>query len=279
MRNPKLDEIINAKPFDLREHTKTTQTYLLLRKKILKGEYQANQLITPKEIDIDYKVTGPTAQMILLRLASEGLIKIQPIKERIGANNASINEYRVADFTQRHRIFSTRHGGFVSDIKPQNSGAYMETKILKVQYADAEIAALLHIPEGENVVFHRTHQYQDPDTLVAIADTYLPFWFVTVLPELEKPNTDIYQLMFELGKHPSWCTETVDVIQSTLLEREIFGLSSDDFSSLLKILRCTFDDEGTPMSVDFLTDRGDTYRLHYSFPLFVDGIPEAVRSR
>jgi len=84
--------------------------------------------------------------------------------------------------------------------------------------------------------FYRTYQYRDPETLVAISDTYLPFWFAQVLPELEKPDCDIYQLMFPLGKEPFWCTETVDVVQSTNYERKIFGLSSDDPCALLKIL-------------------------------------------
>jgi hypothetical protein len=85
--------------------------------------------------------------------------------------------------------------------------------------------------------------------------------------------------MFQLGKQPSWCTETVDVTQPTSVEREIFGLSIDDPSALLKIVRKVFDEQGNPLSVDFLTDRGDTYRLHYSFPLFAQDIPEAVRDK
>ena len=279
MRGPTPEEILNAQPHDLRTTTKTAQAYLDLRRKILTGEYKAHQLITPKAIDQEYKTSNTSSQIVLLRLAGEGLIKIQPIKERTGPNNAAINEYRVADLNIRHRMFSTRQSGFLPDISQQDSNAHMETKILKIQYADAEIASLLNISEGDNIVFYRTYQYRDSDTLVAISDTYLPFWFAQVLPELEKPNCDIYQLMFQLGKEPFWCTETVDVVQSTSYEREIFGLSSDDPSALLKILRRVFDKEGNPLAVDFLTDRGDTYRLHYSFPLFRDGIPQDLREK
>jgi hypothetical protein len=48
---------------------------------------------------------------------------------------------------------------------------------------------------------------------------------------------------------------------------------------MFKILRRAFDQEGNPLDVQFLTDRGDTYRLHYSFPLFADGIPEKLRDK
>jgi DNA-binding GntR family transcriptional regulator len=277
MRGPTPEEILSALPSDLRAKTKTTQVYLNIRKKILAGEYKVNQILTPKDIDGEYQISNASTQIILLRLAGEGLIKIQPIKERVGSNNAAINEYRVADFNVRHRMFSTRHAGFITDISAQSSAAHSEVKTLKIQYADAEIASLLNIAEGDNVIFLQTYQYRDANTLVAISDTYLPFWFAKIMPELDKPDTDLYELMFKLGKTPFWCTETVDIVQSTILEREMFGMSTDDPAALLKILRCVFDEDGTPLSVDFLTDRGDIYRLHYSFPLFASGIPEKLR--
>ena len=36
---------------------------------------------------------------------------------------------------------------------------------------------------------HRNLQRRDPETIVAISDTYLPFWFAEMLPELEKPES------------------------------------------------------------------------------------------
>ncbi len=279
MRGPTPKEVLNAQPSDLRANTKTTQAYLDIRRKILTGEYQVNSTLTPKAIDEKYQISNTSTQIILLRLASEGLIKIQPITERTGSNNAAINEYKVADFNIRHRMFSSRHAGFITDVSEQNRSAHVEVKDLKIQYADAEIASLLDIAEGDNIIFLRSYQYRDPNTLVAISDTYLPFWFAQIMPELDKPDTDLYEVMFKLGKKPFWCTERVDIVQSTILEREIFGMSTDDPAPMLKILRCAFDEDGTPLSVDFLTDRGDTYRLHYSFPLFARDIPEKFRGK
>jgi hypothetical protein len=250
-----------------------------LRNKILSGDIPIGQVLTPREIDETYKTSNTSTQIVLLRLAGEGLIKVRPLKEHRGANNAAINEYVVADFNVRHRMLSTRHGDFVYDLSPREGQASIETKILKIQYADQEVASLLNMQEGEKLIFRRTYQYQDDETLVAVSDAYLPFWLVHVLPELEKRDADVHALMRQLGKTPFWCTETVDVVQSTPFERQIFGLSSDDPSPLLKIQRRVFDQEGHPLLLDFLTDRGDVYRLHYSFPLFSSDVPENVRDQ
>ncbi len=279
MRGPTREEMLNTPPPELRMSSKTTQAYLDMRRKIISGEYQPDQVIVPKDIENAYQINNTGTQILLLRLAIEGLVKVLPIKERTWPHNAALNEYRVADLNNRRRMLSTRHGDFVSDISKGGHPAYKETLILKVQYADAEVAQLLNIAEGDKVVFHRNLQRRDPETIVAISDTYLPFWFAEMLPELEKPESDIYQLMRQLGKKPIWCTETIDVVQASSIERVMFGLSPDDPSALLKILRRSFDEDSTPLDVQFLTDRGDMYRFHYSFPLFPEDIPAGIREK
>lgn len=279
MRGPTPEEIMSTPPPEIRMTSKATQAYLDIRRKILSSEYQPDQTIIPKNIEEEYSINNSSTQTLILRLAIEGLIKVLPVKEKVWPNNATINEYHVTNLNVRHRIFSTRHGGFVSDISKKGSPAFLEVLAVKVQYADKELAELLNIKQGEKVIFQRTLQRSDKDTVIAISDTYLPFWFVEMLPELEKPESDIYQLMSQLGKNPVWCTETVDIVQASSLERVMFGLSPDDPSALLKIIRRVFDKDGHPLNVDYLTDRGDMYRLHYSFPLFSDGIPEPVRDK
>ena len=87
-------------------------------------------------------------------------------------------------------------------------------------------------------------QRRNSQTIIAIADTYLPFWFAEVLPELEKPDFDIYQLIRQLGKKPYWCTETVDVVKATSADCVLFELSPDEPADLFKILRKAFDHKG-----------------------------------
>ena len=179
----------------------------------------------------------------------------------------------------RDRMLTTRHGDFVSDVGKGGHSAYKETLILKIDYADLEVARLLNIAEGEKVIFHRNLQRRDKETIVCINDQYLPFWFVEMMPELEKPDSDVYELLRKLGKKPYWCTETVDSVPANTVERAKFGLSLDDPTFMFKILRRSFDCEGQPLEVQFLTDRGDIYRLHYSFHLYASDLPEALRDK
>jgi len=279
MRIVSQEELLQTLPVELREKSKTGQAYIELRRKILLGEYQPDQLLVPKEIQQAYHLSNTGAQNALSRLAIEGLVKVLPIKKKTRATSAALGEYRVADLNVRHRMLTTRHGDFVSDVAKGGYPASKETLLLKIEYADAEVAHLLNIAAGEKVIFHRNLQRRDKETIVCINDQYLPFWFVEMMPELEKPESDVYELLRQLGKNPSWCTETVDVVQANTVERMMFGLSFDDPTPVFKIVRRSFDPEGHPLEVQFLTDRGDIYRLHYSFPLYASGVPEVLREK
>lgn len=272
-------ELLETLPVELREKSKAGQAYIEVRRKILLGEYQPDQAILPREFEQTYHISNTGAQNVLSRLAIEGLVKVLPIKKKTRATSAALGEYRVADLNVRHRMLTTRHGDFVSDIGKGGYPAYKETLVLKIEYADPEVAQLLDIAVGEKVIFHRNLQRRDKETIVCINDQYLPFWFVEMMPELEKPNSDVYELIHKLGKKPFWCTETVDVVQANTIERALFGLSFDDPAPMFKILRRSFDDEGHPLDVQFLTDRGDIYRLHYSFPLYASNVPEVLRKK
>lgn len=273
------DNLLETLPVELREKSKTGQAYIEVRRKILLGEYQPDQIILPREVEQTYHVSSTGAQNVLSRLAIEGLVKVLPIKKKTRATSAALGEYRVADLKMRDRMLTTRHGDFVSDVGKGGYRAYKETLLLKIDYADSEVARLLDIAEGEKVIFHRNLQRRDKETVVCINDQYLPFWFVEMMPELEKPDSDVYELLRKLGKKPYWCTETVDSVPANTVERAMFGLSFDNPIFMFKIVRRSFDCEGHPLEVQFLTDRGDVYRLHYSFHLYASDIPETLRDK
>jgi DNA-binding GntR family transcriptional regulator len=279
MRGPTPREMLETQPPELRSGSRVNQALLDLREKILDGKYQVNQELTTKNLKDTYGLNTIESQVALLRLAIEGLVSIQSIQEKKWPHNAAYNEYRVADLNIRHRMLSTRQGDFVSDISQSGYAAFKETLQLEIQYADAEIASLLEITPGDPVVFHRNLQRRDRDSIVAICDSFIPFWFAEQMPKMRQPDYDIYQLMRQLGKDPYWCEETVDMTQASSVERVLFGLSPDDPVGLFKILRRSFDREGHPLELQFLSDLGKTYRLYYSFPLFADEIPEAIRQK
>jgi DNA-binding GntR family transcriptional regulator len=267
MRGPTGDEILKTPPPELRVSSKTAQAYLNVRRKILTGEYSANQVLIPKTIEEEHHINNTTTQMLLMRLANEGLVKVNPIKERTWPNNASLNEYRVADLTHDYKMLVLRQQTELPDVTLKSHAPEKETLLLKIQYADAEIAQLLALAEGEKVVVYRKRERRADKTVVAISDLYAPFWFADVFPELEQTGSDAYQLMQRIGKKPTICTETVEVIQARSVERILFELSLDDPAPLFKIQRHTIDGDNHPLAVEFLTIRSDCYRLQYSFSL------------
>jgi hypothetical protein len=256
--------MLKTPPPELRVSSKTAQAYLDVRRKILTGEYSAHQVLVPKQIEEAYHINNTTTQMLLVHLANEGLVKVLPIKERTWPNNASFNEYRVADLTDVHKTLLQRQ---LAGLPEKNSEAHIsesETLLLKIQYADAEIAPLLALAEGEKIVIYRERERRADKTVTAISDLYAPFWFAEVMPEMERAGSDAYQLMRRIGKQPVKWTEIVEVVQARSVERMLFELSLDDPAPLFKLQRRAFDADDHPLAVQFLTIRGDSYRLRYS---------------
>ncbi len=265
MRGPTRDELLKILPPELRMGSKTTQAYLDIRNKILTGAYTAGQVLVPKHIEEEYHVNNTTTQVLLMRLANEGLVNVFPVKERSWPNNASLNEYRVTDLTTPRRELSMQQYPMLPDLARDEQTITKEILLLKIQYTDAEIAPLLAMAQEEGVVVYRERLRQADKAVVAISDSYIPLWFTEMLPKLEGGD-DIYQLMRNVGKIPARCVETVEVVQARSAERVLFELSPDDPAPLLKVQRQTLDQDGVPLAVQFFTVKGDRYRLAYSFP-------------
>ncbi len=265
MRGPSREDLQNTPPPILRTSSKTTQAYLEMRRKILTEEYATGQVLIPRHIEEEYQVNNTTTQVLLARLANEGLVRVFPIKERTWPSNASLNEYRVADLTDAHKTLLIRQGTAHLEHEEGTPVTEREILLLKIQYADAEIAQFLALETDKKVVAYRERQRQADHTIVAISDWYFPFWFAEVLPELEHQERDIFSLLQQMGKYPATCSETLEVVQARSLERVLFELSPDDPAPLFKLRQHLFDPEGQPLAVQFLTAKGDHYRFQYAF--------------
>lgn len=263
MRGPTRDEQLKTPPPELRMSSKTAQAYLDVRQKILSGVYPAGEIVVPKQIEADYLINNTSTQVLLMRLANEGLVQVLPIKARTWPNNASLNTYRVADLSQAHIQVARRNTPLLPSSREGSEATETETLLLKIQYADEEIAALLGLKTGERVVFFRERQRDTQQVVFAMSDSYLPFWFAEMLPELEQRQHDLFALLRQQGRHPATYTETVEVMQARSVERVLFELSPDDPAPLLKLQRQTCDKDQTPLVVQFLTIKPEYYRLAY----------------
>jgi DNA-binding GntR family transcriptional regulator len=256
MRGPSREELLQTPPPGLRLGSKTVQAYLEMRGKILQGDYVPGEMLVPRQIEESYHINNTTTQMLLVRLANEGLVEVLPVREHAWPNNASLNLYRVADLEAQQK----------KPVLGKESGE-QEILLVKIQYADQEIAALLALAEGDKVVWYRQRERRADGTVLAVTDTYAPFWLAEALPELERGERDLLRLMQQVGRQPAQCVETVEVVQARSVERVLFDLSPDDPASTLKVQREISDEAGHPLAVQFVTLRADRYCLRYTFSL------------
>lgn len=261
MRGPTREEQLKATPPELRMSSKTTQAYLNMREKILQGVYPAGQVLVPKQVEEDYHINNTTTQILLMRLANEGLVQVLPVKARSWPNNAAFNEYRVADLDLSHKQVADREQAMLPG--GTDKDAAQETLLLKIQYADTQIASLLAMAPGDRVIVFRERLRAAEGTVLAITESYVPFWFAEMLPELELGQRDLFALMRLQGKNPMSWTETVDVALASSVERVLFELSPDDPAPFLKLQRQTLDQENHPLAVQFFTLKPEYYRLQY----------------
>ncbi|WP_376794321.1 GntR family transcriptional regulator [Thermogemmatispora sp.] len=87
-----------------------------LRRRILSGEWQPGQSLSTKMITDQYGLDNASVQFILLRLATEGLISISPVKRHRWPYNAATDACHVAD-CEGNRLLSPSQGGFIEGIR------------------------------------------------------------------------------------------------------------------------------------------------------------------
>jgi len=142
MRISSQEELLETLPVELREKSKTGQAYIEVRRKILVGEYQPDQIILPRELEQTYYVSNTGAQNVLSRLAIEGLVKVLPIKKKTRATSAALGEYRVADIKMRNRMLTTRQGVNSSEKIPSIVEG-INRAVLTFTFAEKFLGALL----------------------------------------------------------------------------------------------------------------------------------------
>lgn len=114
--------------------------------------------------------------------------------------------------------------------------------------APDEVATLLRIPAGSNVVVRRRTVLLD-DQPVELADSYYPSEIArgTRLEEHRKIRGGAVTLLTELGYEPRHAQEDVSARPATSDERQILELREDGW--VLVLVRTLQADDGTPVEV------------------------------
>ncbi|MEU4969922.1 GntR family transcriptional regulator [Streptomyces smyrnaeus] len=128
--------------------------------------------------------------------------------------------------------------------------------------APADVAELLEVPEGGEVVVRRRIMYLD-DQPCELTDTYYPVKIArgTRLAETAKIPGGAVTLLAELGHQGVRASE--DVIARMPSEEEREALQIEVGEPILQLTRLTLDHEDRPIQADVMAMPSRRQRLHY----------------
>lgn len=240
-----------------------------LRAAILRGEISAGTTI-PKltELAARYGITVLTARRAVAVLESEGLV------EAVRRRGTVVRAQPARRPIRRDRTVYRDERGYYFDAAAQPWVA-VRTPTVSWGPAPADIAVLLGVPAGGEVLIRDRTMGQPGGPALQLATSYLPGEIArgTVLAE---PNTGpggIYDRLEEMGHAPLRWSESLGARMP--LHREAATLRLAPGIPLLRLLRTTTDPAGTPLEVN--DTRMSAAQFEISYPL--KRHPDARRPR
>lgn len=256
----------------VRTTSKRGDMYVELREQIILGQIKPGTELVPSAIAKEFNTNNQAAQLNLYRLACEGLVEIRPRHATQWPFNNVLNEYIVRGVVRKPLFLSSRQGGFIDEAQALGFAPEEIPVEVTMVRADEELANLLECPANDAVVFRRTIQRLNNvpnlgSLVVAISDSYLPSRFFRIMPDLHQPNVNLYGMIeSEFGEAATTLEETIYADFADAEARQIFGLSVDSPTPLLRVYRRILNAEGRPIESCWISDRGDIYGLSYRQP-------------
>jgi len=166
-------------------------------------------------------------------------------------------------FARRHR----EAGKAAYLIELEEEGRRPEVEVLEITPAPApaEIARLLQVPEGSQVLVRRRRYLADGQPM-ELATSYLP-WELVQGTKITEPNTGpggIYARLEEMGHQLKRFTE--DVRARMPLPEEARALQLPPGVPVFLLVRVAYDLEDTPVEVCDTVMAADRYVLSYELP-------------
>ena len=222
-----------------------------LREGIASGEFApGSRLETELELMARYEVSRATVRQALAGLVNEGLVGIR----------RGLGTY-VRKGAMEHRL-----GGFYSysrEIERHGMRPGTRVRSLRVEPADARVAAMLEIEPGDDVVALGRIRLANDEPLVS-ETSYLPAERFAGLERIDFSRRSLYDtLTADFGVRPVRARETFEPVLMTTDEAD--GLGGQAGSPALRVERTTFDAEGRVIEYCRSTLRADRY--HYSVEL------------
>ncbi|MGH8898773.1 MAG: GntR family transcriptional regulator [Egibacteraceae bacterium] len=227
-----------------------------LRTAILNGEYEPGQSL-PSEADLanTYSLSRPTIRQAIAALQAEGLVTVEH-------GRGMFVRTPPARRATRDRRVHRDDRGYCFDPQAVNWVAVKPPTIAWVS-ASQEIADLLHIPVGSDVLVRDRQIGEQGGPPLQLATSYLPGPLVrdTVLEQPDTGPGGIYDRLEEMGHTLHW-VERVTTRMPTPDETKALNLFKG--VPLLRILRTTLNQADEPLEVNDTRMAGDQFEVAYT---------------
>jgi GntR family transcriptional regulator len=210
-----------------------------------------------------YGAARGTVRQAIATLRTEGLVDIEQGRGAFVRRRPPVQRKAYDRFARRHR----EAGKAAYLIELEEEGRRPEVEVLEVvpAPAPAEIARLLQVPEGSQVLVRRRRYLADGQPM-ELATSYLP-WELVQGTKIIEPNTGpggIYARLEELGHQLKRFNE--DVRARMPLPEEARALQLPPGVPVFLLVRVAYDLEDTPVEVCDTVMAADRYVLSYELP-------------
>ncbi|MFY1674637.1 UTRA domain-containing protein [Plantactinospora sp. WMMB334] len=156
---------------------------------------------------------------------------------------------------------------FRMEATTQGRAPRAECYAISRQSAPSEIAGLLSLAPGEQVVCRENRYYADEEP-VQLGQTYIPLEIAKLSALFEKSNLGpggLFERLEELGYRVARIREQVTTRFPT--RQEALALKAPPYVPVILVLHTATDDNGTPFEVTRFTMRSDLMTVQYEIPL------------
>ena len=210
-----------------------------------------------------YGAARGTVRQAIATLRTEGLVDIEQGRGAFVRRRPPVQRKAYDRFARRHR----EAGKAAYLIELEEEGRRPEVEVLEVAPApaSAEIARLLQVPEGTQVLVRRRRYLADGQPM-ELATSYLPWELVqgTKITEANTGPGGIYARLEELGHRLKRFTE--DVRARMPLPEETRALQLPQGVPVIVLVRVAYDREDMPVEVCDTVMASDRYVLSYELP-------------
>jgi GntR family transcriptional regulator len=237
----------------------------LIRFAIEEGEYAPGSELPPEDqLARLHGVSRATVNRAVLILRGEGAVRVQRGKGTVVRELPVLRREGIARQRAGARGSGEARGAFQGELARLGLAARSDVEVA-TEPASAEVAALLGIEPGSQVVTRRRRMYGN-DVPVQLATSFLPADIArgTALASVDPGPGGIYSRLADLGYEPVRFSESVRVRLPA--EDEASFLVMDAEQRVLTVRRFALAATGRVVEVNEIVLPAHQWELHYEWP-------------